>query len=357
MASTARKTSPPDNLRNTPGGKTTWKNGVPSYGWYKMPDEWWDHLARLQRGLYQRMLIEFVWGAMIPRQDGVAMPEWSRAFTYIELAERLRCSPEQVRDDARNARDRGMVAVDESHGRVKFQVLWQKWGELQDYTPPKIEIVKKKEAPKIKNHWFSSRVTVRPGESYDFTVPELPEDFQLQKISFRNTGESESVTIAGGGPAEGGVIVLETEAENRSRKQKTSESVRDSTPVKASGSSPSKEGGKQEVKLGFTSPLAKTLSKFGILSDLSVRKLVEQCQSWAPECSLEEIESAVLVIGDNASQDPKARNVAGIILTSVPDCFKTGHYREPRIRKKDAMSERERLAWEIERTRKKASNE
>lgn len=364
MAATVRKrTTSPEVLQNYPGGKTTWKAGVPAFGWYKMADSWWEDLARLQRGLYQRMLIEFVWAATVPREEGVAIPEWSPWLSWSDMAARFRCSPDQLRDDARDAAKRSMIAVDESQrGKVRFQVLWAKWSQLKDYTPPKPVSLEKAAKPKVSSHWFSKRVTVAPGESYDFTVPDLPADFTLQKISFRNTGDSESVTIAGGGPADGGVIVLETEAEKSVAKKDSSEVKRESTPQtkKPRNEESTPQTSPASRKIGFSSPLAETLAKYGILSDLSVNKLVADCQAWAPECSLEEIEQAARAIGDDAAKNPKTRSVAAIVLTQVPNCFKTGSYQAPRAgsEKKDAMSERERIAWEISRMgRKRASNE
>ena len=344
-------------------------------GWFRFPDEWWDHLKRLQRGLYQRMLIEYVWGRMVPREAGGTMPEWSEGFSYPELAERCGCSAEQMRDDARDAKARGLLAVKETRGRVQFQILWERWPNIKDYVAPRPQLVEKKAQAKIRSHWFTRRVTVAPGECYDFNVPSLPEDFQLQKISFRNTGQSESVIIAGGGSADGGVIVLETEAENgkagnvrnkadtgnerecntqtaekkvpqlRGGGAKTGSENRISdneNSVSGAGSSRAKRqlhtgnDGVPSSNLSFTSPLAKTLAGYGILSDLSVNKLIADCQAWAAECTLDEIEQAVRVTGEIAAADPKSRNVAGIILTRVPDSFKSGKYKAPMVGRKAA---------------------
>ena len=319
-----------------------------------MPDCWWRDLPRLQRGLYQRMLIDFIWGRMIPRETEASMPEWSCWITWAEIADACRCSPDQVRDDARDAVARKMIVMETEHGRARFRVTWENWPQLKDYQPPRPTLVeKKKETTKVLSHWFSRRVTVAPGESYDFMVPDLPADFQLQKISFRNTGDSESVTIAGGGPADGGVIVLETEAEKAdSVESKTYEKKQESTPQsppKKRESTP--QSPPVSSKIAFSSPLAKTLAKYGILSDLAVNKLVADCQAWAPECSLEEIEQAARVKGDEAAKNPKTRNVAGVILSEIPKYFNSEAYRSgvkpAALEKKDARSERERRALEI----------
>lgn len=236
----ARKLKPetesPSNLQNNrPGGNTAWKNGVPASGWYRMPDAWWRHLPRLQRGLYQRMLIEFVWASMVPRETAGTMPEWSPWLSYVEMAKQFRCTPDQLRDDADNANERGLIERQGSRGKVRFRVLWERWGNLKDYQAPAPRLLKKERAQPL-SRWLAG-VSVKPGGSYDFTVPDLPADFRLQKISLRNTGESGEVVFAGGGPAEGGVLVLEASsgAEIESMKSTSSAIEQESTPATAGG--------------------------------------------------------------------------------------------------------------------------
>jgi len=373
MAATVRKQKTSrENLKNSPGGETLRKNGVPVYGWYRMPDDWWEHLPRLQRGLYQRMLIEFVWASTVPREEGAVLPEWSPMLSWSEMAARFRCSCSQLHDDARDAHIRGLIQIKDYNGKGDFpvrggaqiKIRWDNWGNIKKYDPPKPELVEKVPRVKVSSHWFSKRVTVAPGESYDFTVPDLPADFTLQKISFRNTGDSESVTIAGGGPADGGVIVLETEAEKSDAvESKTYEKKRESTPQsppkkrESTPQSPPKfrestpQSPPVSPKISFSSPLAKTLAKYGIVSDISLNRLVAECQAWAPACSMDEIEQAARVKGDEAANNPKTRNVAGVVLSEVPKYFNSEAYKvgiKPAAReKKDARSEREKRALEI----------
>lgn len=221
--------STPDNQ---PGGKSRWRNGVPVYGWYRLPDDqWWNYLPRLQRGLYQRMLIEYIWARMVPREGEKAAPEVSPWLSYVELAEKWGCTPDQLRDDARDAHARGLIEVEESKRQgFRAKILWDRWQYLKPYEAPKPTVLKK-EAVAPSSRWLAG-VSVKPGGSYDFVVPELPADFKLQKISLRNTGESGEVVFAGGGPADGGIIVLEAQSEKSDiAESKTSEVIRDSTPV------------------------------------------------------------------------------------------------------------------------------
>ena len=352
MASTARKTSPPDNLRNTPGGKTTWKNGVPSYGWYKMPDEWWDHLARLQRGLYQRMLIEFVWGAMIPREDGVGMPEWSRAFTYIELAERLRCSPEQVRDDARNARDRGMLALRECKGQVQFQILWQKWEKLEDYDPS-IHIAgrkKKVESAAITTaHWIGRPVTAQPGEAVRISVPDLPADVRIQQICFDNKGSEGALTISGAGLADGGVIVLQTQAAfvKPAKQPKISpaeSSLGESTPV--TKNTPTNQ--KTNTLDPIIEQISAIIGTYGPVTVDAVLRLVR-----ASHVSSEQVLSALSVV----KPPEDAVNPVGWLMKMIP-LYCSGEYKPAQhVNRKPSGAEGRRLAAYEEALRKAREEE
>lgn len=141
-----------------------------------MPDEWWRDLPRLQRGLYQRMLIECVWASMVPRVSDGEIPEWSAWMLWSDMSELFRCSVDQVRDDARNAKERGMIAIQEQRGKVRFQILWQKWGGIKSYQAPRPVVVVK---PEKTIRWLSRAVTVEPGKTFD--LPRL--DFPVERIS------------------------------------------------------------------------------------------------------------------------------------------------------------------------------
>lgn len=322
MATVAKKEQPQKQLRDYPGGQTSWKAGVPSHGWYKMPDEWWRDLPRLQRGLYQRMLIDFAWGCSVPRVESEPIPEWSPWLAWSDLADQFRCSPDQLRDDARDAAKRGMIAVEESRGRARFRILWQKWPNLKDYVPPAPREVERKEQPKPSSHWFSRRVTVGPGETFDFTVRDLPPDFQLQKLSLRNTGQEGPVTITGGGPAEGGMIILETEAEKIvPSKSVTSGKKRESTP-----------------QFSLPLPLIEACARFDLLDEKRISALVSACRSAAKDCTIEEIATQIRIMGDNYARKRTVKNVAGLLITQLPIYFGSEAYRQS-VRKKPVQRE------------------
>ncbi len=341
MAATVRKQkSSPEVQRNYPGGQTMWKAGVPAFGWYKMADSWWEDLARLQRGLYQRMLIEFAWAATVPREEGVPLPEWSPWLSWSDMAARFRCSPEQLRDDARDAAKRSMIAVEEAatgqtdeagkslRGMVRVRILWAKWPNLKDYVAPKPQLVEKKQ-PKISAHWFGKDRDIEPGESWKYSVTDLPANFQLQGFVFKNTGESGRVTIAGGGPAEDGLIVLETKARlSDPAESKTSATKapqkRDSTPQSPPQN---RDSTPQSDRFALSSPLIESCAKFRLTSDDAIKEMVLNCRKAAPECSDSEITDQVLLIGGNGSRSKSVHNLPGLVKTQVPKYFASEAYR------------------------------
>lgn len=136
-------------------------------------------MKRLQRGLYQRMLIEYVWGCTVPRVSGVALPEWSPDFSYVDVAEECGCSPEQLRDDARDAHARGLVILDEKRGRGLFRmkITHERWGNLKDYVAPKPQVMPEKPAKPVR--WLSRGASVEPGQTVD--LPKF--DFPVERIS------------------------------------------------------------------------------------------------------------------------------------------------------------------------------
>ena len=339
-ATARRKVSSPDTLKNVPGGQTNWKAGVPAFGWYKVADQWWQDLPRLQRGLYQRMLIDYAWGCTVPREEGVPIPEWSPWLSWSDMAARFRCSADQLRDDARDAAKRGMIAVEEAEvkqidgagnslrGKARFQILWQKWPNLKDYIPPKPQLVEKKQ-PKISSHWFGKDRDLDPGESWKYSVTDLPANFQLQGFVFKNTGESGRVTIAGGGPAEDGLIVLETKARvSDPVESKTSANEaakkRESTPQ----TFPHKREPTPQVdRFSLSSALVASCAKFGFTTDDAIREMVLNCRKAAVDCAEAEIVAQVLLIGGNGSRSKSVHNLPGLIKTQVPKYFSSEAYR------------------------------
>ncbi len=76
--------------------------------------------------------------------------------------------------------------------------------------------------------------------------------------------------------------------------------------------------------------LAKTLAEYGIVSDRALKRLVDQCQSFAPGCSLEEIEAAAKLKAATAGNGTKS--MAGLILGTVPELFASSAYKSKGIR-------------------------
>lgn len=323
--------------QNQPGGQTKWRNGVPTYGWYRMPDDaWWNYMPRLQRGLYQRMLIEYVWARMVPRESDGAMAEVSPWLSYVELAEKWGCTADQIRDDARDAMARGMIKLEESK-RLGFRaaVLWDRWQFLKPYVAPAPKLLKKeKVAPS--SRWLAG-VSVAPGRSYDFLVPDLPEDFRLQKISLRNTGESGEVVFAGGGPAEGGILVFETSAQNdASTKSATSEVIRESTPVKSARGAPPKRAVSGPSADPVIQEIAAIVGTYGPVTIPAIVRMVA-----ASHVSAEKVLQSLSVV-----KPPENANDAIAWMMSMVPRYHAGTFK-PRAAGPKPKSAREQLADEI----------
>lgn len=326
--------SQPTPLEDKPCGNTSWKNGVPANGWYRMPDEWWRHLPRLQRGLYQRMLIEYVWASTVPREKDGKMPEWSAWFSYVEIAAIFRCSPEQVRDDARNAAKRGLMAMEApegSRGKVRFQITWERWANIKDYVAPGPAEVPKKPQPKVR--WLSRAVTVEPGATFD--LPKL--DFPVERISLRNTSERGNIKI-GAGSCEGGVLVLETAAESVPVESKVSDKSqvveRDSTPVKSRETPPKPK--EKPATDPVVQQIAETVGSYGPVTIPAITRMIAAAHA-TPELVLESL--SVVKPPDNAD------NPVGWVLMMVPRYF-AGAYKPAESRKKKQQSERDRRAFD-----------
>jgi hypothetical protein len=342
--------SPAIPQTDQPGGDTSWKNGVPESGWYKMPDAWWQHLPRLQRGLYQRMLIEYVWGTTVPRKQGAKMPEWSPWMSFVEIAAIFRCSPEQVRDDAKDAGKRGLMMVERpagSRNQVRFKVCSERWCNLKDYEPGKPVEMPEKKRVEPSSRWLAG-ISVKPGGNYDFVVPALPEDFRLQKISFRNTGESGEVVFAGGGPAEGGILIFETQTavanKDKSAEQPKSTPVNvaqddsnkrrsqpKSTPVKSNPYSKEKPATDPIVQ-----QIAEGLGTYGPVTIQRVTQLIAACRA-TPGKVLESL--SVVKPPENARDD-----VAWMLGYGIPE-YLAGRY----VPAKKKVSARDRRALDAMR--------
>ena len=273
-----RPAEPEKSQNDQPAGDTSWRNGVPEAGWYKYPDAWWRDLPRLQRGLYQRMLIEYVWGTTVPRRKGEGMPEKSPWLSYVEMAAVFRCSPEQVRDDARDAAKRGLMPLEESRGKVRFTIAWERWPNLKDYVAPRPVKVPEKVQKQVR--WLSRAVSVEPGATFD--LPKL--DFAVERISLRNTSAEGTIRI-GAGSCEGGVLVLETNAELVSKKTKqVIEPERDSTP--ASFAKPSPKSKEKIATNPVVQQIAEGLSTYDPVTIPAVLGLIKRCDA-TPERVLE----------------------------------------------------------------------
>ncbi len=329
-----------------------------------MPDQqWWRDLPRLQRGLYQRMLIDYAWGCTVPREQGAPVPEWSPWLAWSDMAKLFHCSPDQLRDDAEDAAKRGLIAVEQSRGRVRFQILWQRWPNLKDYVAP-IPRLMKKERAEPSSRWLAG-ISVKPGGSYDFTVPELPADFRLQKISLRNTGESGEVVFAGGGPAEGGILVLETHSgeENGSIKSASSEEKQECTPGSGASGRVAKTDGDhlESGNRGARNPVSghrngkdgsgATNPAAGVPSDASLQECLQLLAKHGPVVTTAFVSwfRKLLTTSDKALEAIRAVSIANPqksvqwILGMVPKCL-DGSYKPAGEKKRSA---REQLADEI----------
>lgn len=278
------------------------------------------------------MLIEYVWASMIPRESDSAMPEWSAWGSYPEIAAVLRCSPEQVRDDARDAAKRGLMVVDEpkdSRGKVRFRITWERWANLKDYVAPRPVAVESKPHKQVR--WLSRAVMVEPGATFD--LPKL--DFAVERISLRNTSERGNIKI-GAGSCEGGVLVLETAAEVAVTESKVSESQRDSTPVK----SPAKPASKAKEKPP-TDPvvqqICEVVGSYGPVSLPAITRMIA-----AAHATPEQVLSSLSVV--KPPEDPD--NAVGWILTMVPRYF-AGTYKPAGASRSKKQTERERLSAEL----------
>lgn len=334
MAARKLKPADPEKPQNDqPAGDTSWKNGVPEAGWYKMPDAWWRDLPRLQRGLYQRMLIEYVWGTTVPRSKGAAMPEKSPWLSYVEMAAVFRCSPEQVRDDARDAAKRGLITLEQDARKgCRIGISWERWPNLKDYTAPRPVAVPEKpqtvavpevpEKPQKQVRWLSRAVAVEPGATFD--LPKL--DFAVERISLRNTSAEGTIKI-GAGSCEGGVLVLETNAELVSKKTKqVSEPERESTPVKPKP--------KEAATDPIVQQIAEVVGSYGPVTIPAITRMIA-----ASHATPEQVLHALSVVKPPES----AENPVGWILSMVLRYF-AGAYKPRAAVAEKRRSERDQRA-------------
>lgn len=307
--------------QDKPGGNTSWKAGVPANGWYRYPDNWWRDLPRLQRGLYQRMLIEYVWGSMVPRDKDRAMPEWSVWLSWSDMADLFRCSPEQLRDDARDAGKRGLVMLEESRGRVRFRITWERWGNLKDYVAPRPVAVEKPAKPV---RWFSRGVTIEPGASFLLPKFETP----AEQMELRNTSKDGRIKLAAGS-CEGGRVVLDAAFEVKS------------DPVKSVASQENRDYTPQTKPSSKTDPVVQQISdvigSYGPVTLPAITRMIAASHVPADE---------VLISLAEVKPPEGAENPVGWILAMVPRYF-AGVYKPSLSSKKKKQTERERLAREI----------
>ena len=288
---------------------TQWNSetGMPASGYTAFPHSFQGDVIRLARGKYQVGLILQAWaltcGARQKKEEPV--PEISAWQLVSELAEVLGCSEDQVWDDAREAKVRGVLRVEERRGQIRIGCPWQSWEKMKSYVPGPT-LVSKKEVQIPTNIKYRDPVVFTPGqrESISFTKPTAGAFFEA------NLGCS--VTI-GEGP-EGLVIRLGEVKEKVKKTKAVKTSVPEPTPEVTASS-----------RLTFTSPLTAVLADYGILSDLSAQKLIAECQTWAPECSVEEIMDAARVIGEAARQNPKVKSVSGWLISQVPVYFRDAY--------------------------------
>ena len=127
------------------------------------------HKTRISRGKYQVGLIDMAWALTCGmRSSRGPFPLQSAWIIVSEIAEVLGCSEDQVWDDVHDAKERGILAVEERRGQVRLKVLWHNWAMMPDYKAPVKELkVKKESAPNPDSYRFRRPITFTRGQRAD----------------------------------------------------------------------------------------------------------------------------------------------------------------------------------------------
>ena len=326
---------------------TRWRaDGTPENFYTPLAHTVLPHLFRLKRGGDQESLLLWCWRLTIglERAKDEPAPRSTGKQKWADLAEVLHCSTQQVKDDAEDASKRGLIKIDKTTaGHVDIEVLWRDWEKLPDYKAPRPELVKPKpEEPER----VLSKYAVSSGQKLPYRpIPEGVKDYRLEAGSASAFSVSEVVRA---GKITLRIDLPETkELGHKNRKSTVSEKT------ESSENSHEQEAKEVSPAIGFTSPLAAALADYGIVSEISCRRIIAECQTWAPECSIEEIAEAVKAIGDGARNSKSAKSVSGIVLSQVPLYFKSAAYRSgvkpggvARKPAESAISERDKRVYD-----------
>jgi hypothetical protein len=359
MANAAKRTNldkRSDSRPAAPGGDTTFRRGVPAYGWFKMANVFYRDFDRLSRGKHQVILLQVIWGLLVSAAKD-ELPEWSEWLLISDLLPLFACNAKQIREDIEDGKARGLLDYDKHGARYRFKLAYKDWPKLPDYVAPRpVPIPDPEPEPEKKKpggDWFSRRRVLEAGDTYSFVVPSLPPDFgELKAITFRNIGDTGSLAICGGGAGQNGTVILDL-ADN-SRKEKANEkgagapffeTVQSENASKQKANPGAKKGAGAPSKnhefvankntyeksrcseVSISSVLLDACSAYGLANPDVISKMVGRCREAAPECTDEQIADRVRLKGEEVRGNPNIRNVAGIIVRSVPHWFGTAQYK------------------------------
>jgi hypothetical protein len=313
--------------------RSSWKekdgNMLPQAGWTPFPHDFFHDLPRLLRGSVQWAFITY--GVRLTlgleperREDG--WPDWTPWCPWDQLAERCKTTVRTLQEEVHELAKRAggaVIKVQERRGEVRFCLLWSTWSKLADYSDvprPVLEIVPKDKEPA---RLLEKPFTVRAGrKSRPIAIPGWEKEIAFQ-------GGATDCAVSLFLESDSRLLVETAAAETGSKKnqQHTDENRHHSADYVASSSPVNKTAPvKKEPALSVPKPLAHACAQFGLTDDSAILQLVVDCQSYAPECSIEEITAQVFRVGKSAS--PKLRNKAWLIKTEVPKYFNSTAYRE-----------------------------
>lgn len=300
MALAQKKTQP--TLQQKYSGSTHFHAcGSPDRGFCKLPDVYTEFGPWISRGAGEMFLVVICWREQtryIRAQQQV--PDLSDWISVQELADMLNLSVDQVWDDLRDAAKRGLMNVETRRGAVRVGVRWRAWSSIPHYIPPKPREMKKPAPTPVEGFRFRRPLMFKRGDTREVQFPWGILDFEcvdLEELKLRI------------GEAEGRVKVMvlnPAEKKASEEKKRVAKEKPESTP---------------ETKLTFSSPLAASLAKFGVVSMVALEKLMRDCQSFAPDCTVEEVTAEVERVGSSAKSSGRTRNVSAVVLSQVPKYF------------------------------------
>jgi hypothetical protein len=308
---------------------TEWKaDGTPRNYFTPQPHIWWQDLPRLTRGKTQHLLIEYAWRmtAGLERDPKAPAPEKTPLLAWRDLAELFHCSVQEVKDDAKDAAVRGLVAIETPTGGVTIQVLWKAWEGLPDYKAPRPVLVKTESKPEKERPLFDP-FDVRRGSRCS-SLP-LPPDVNGYRFEVSDGLDSFRVApLVKSGKLVFKIGSTETkELEDKSHKSTDTRKRGDAAVTKS-------EPVTNQVALSVPKPVAHECARWGFVDDGAIVQLIVDCQSYAPECTMEEIAAEIRRVCETAP--PKIKDLSYRIKEQVPKWFASTAYRDgikPQARK------------------------